>query len=167
MKVVSVTIFLSLVSLCSASSFCPYHCECLTRSAKLTAECQDAGISTVPHGFYSALMVKYNMLVILNNLKHCQVVDLSGNNLILDSQDIFIKSGLNMLQNTILSNCSITTLHPRTFAGLHSLNHLDLSNNLLVQFPAHIFQFIPQIGSLTLAGNSLETCPGVLMGVLF
>ena len=97
------------------------------------------------------------MLVILNNLKHCQVVDLSGNNLILDSQDIFIKSGLNMLQNTILSNCSITTLHPRTFAGLHSLNHLDLSNNLLVQFPAHIFQFIPQIGSLTLAGNSLST----------
>ena len=67
-----------------------------------------------------------------------------------------MKRGLNMLQTIKLKNCSLTTLHPRTFGGLHNLKLLDLSHNLLVQFPSYIFQSIPHIEHLVMAGNSLS-----------
>ena len=156
MKVVLGIIFIFIARSSLSSRLCPENCECLTRSSKLTANCQNAGKTSVPHGLDSALMVKTYRVRIVFYESLFQVLDLSGNNLTMEAQDIFIKTGLNMLQIIIISRCSLTTIHSRAFSGLHNLKELDLSHNHLVQFPFTIFEFIPQLESLTMTGNSLS-----------
>ena len=57
MKGVLAILVLLLVSTFVSSTLCPEECKCLTRAAKLTAECKNVGMSTVPDGLDKALMV--------------------------------------------------------------------------------------------------------------
>ena len=60
-----------------------------------------------------------------------------------------------------MTNRSLAELIPSGFHGLHSLQELDLSNNLLERFNYKVFRRMPALRRLILTGNPIILEPGV------
>lgn len=94
-------------------SICPSSCKCKWVSGKKVAECDKAGLSTVPDKLSSEI----------------QSINLSGNTLHSLPSKAFDSVGLVNLHKIYLRECGITELHKDAFEGLQILIELDLSHN--------------------------------------
>uniref|UniRef100_A0A182V957 Ig-like domain-containing protein n=1 Tax=Anopheles merus TaxID=30066 RepID=A0A182V957_ANOME len=98
-----------------------------------------------------------NLFTIPENIDHStQVLDVSGNNLQIISNETFVRSNLLNLQKLYMRDCRIGQIDDGAFAGLTNLVELDLSINLLTAVPSAAFQHIVSLRDLTLARNHIQ-----------
>uniref|UniRef100_A0A182TB69 Ig-like domain-containing protein n=1 Tax=Anopheles maculatus TaxID=74869 RepID=A0A182TB69_9DIPT len=119
---------------------CPSACQCKWKGGKQAVECLSGNLFTIPE-----------------NIDHStQVLDVSGNNLQIISNETFIRSNLLNLQKLYMRDCRIGQIDDGAFAGLTNLVELDLSINLLTAVPSAAFQHIVSLRDLTLARNHIQ-----------
>uniref|UniRef100_A0A182P6T4 Ig-like domain-containing protein n=1 Tax=Anopheles epiroticus TaxID=199890 RepID=A0A182P6T4_9DIPT len=119
---------------------CPSACQCKWKGGKQAVECLSGNLFTIPE-----------------NIDHStQVLDVSGNNLQIISNETFVRSNLLNLQKLYMRDCRIGQIDDGAFAGLTNLVELDLSINLLTAVPSAAFQHIVSLRDLTLARNHIQ-----------
>ncbi|XP_013191130.2 uncharacterized protein LOC106135392 [Amyelois transitella] len=138
--VITVTVWQTTLAALAPPGACPVVCECIWKAGKQAAECIKRALITVPEKVDPAT----------------QILDLSGNNLQILPQEVFIRVGLVNLQKIYLRNCSIGQIDERAFKDLTNLVELDLSQNLLTQIPMATFKHVPFLRDLILAQNPIR-----------
>ncbi|XP_058056872.1 leucine-rich repeat-containing protein 24 [Anopheles bellator] len=119
---------------------CPSACQCKWKGGKQAVECLNVNLFSIPE-----------------NIDHStQVLDVSGNNLQIISNETFVRSNLLNLQKLYMRDCRIGQIDDGAFAGLTNLVELDLSINLLTAVPSAAFQHIVSLRDLTLARNHIQ-----------
>ncbi|XP_049280624.1 amphoterin-induced protein 2-like [Anopheles funestus] len=139
---VMVVLLLTIVgrSTVSGEPNCPSACQCKWKGGKQAVECLSGNLFTIPE-----------------NIDHStQVLDVSGNNLQIISNETFVRSNLLNLQKLYMRDCRIGQIDDGAFAGLTNLVELDLSINLLTAVPSAAFQHIVSLRDLTLARNHIQ-----------
>ncbi|XP_052893494.1 amphoterin-induced protein 2-like [Anopheles moucheti] len=139
---VGVVLLLAIVgrSTVSGEPNCPSACQCKWKGGKQAVECLSGNLFTIPE-----------------NIDHStQVLDVSGNNLQIISNETFVRSNLLNLQKLYMRDCRIGQIDDGAFAGLTNLVELDLSINLLTAVPSAAFQHIVSLRDLTLARNHIQ-----------
>lgn len=130
---------LTFFALFSFSGACPDLCTCKWKSGKQTVECVDKGFLAIPEGIDPGT----------------QVLEFSRNNVEALEKELFLNLDLTNLQKIYMSDCGISSIHERTFAGLTNLVELDLSNNLIGAVPTESFVDCPSLMRLTLNSNPI------------
>uniref|UniRef100_A0A182ITX6 Uncharacterized protein n=1 Tax=Anopheles atroparvus TaxID=41427 RepID=A0A182ITX6_ANOAO len=129
-----------LLAAASGEPNCPSACQCKWKGGKQAVECLSGNLFTIPE-----------------NIDHStQVLDVSGNNLQIISNETFVRSNLLNLQKLYMRDCRIGQIDDGAFAGLTNLVELDLSVNLLTAVPSAAFQHIVSLRDLTLARNHIQ-----------
>ncbi|XP_058120486.1 amphoterin-induced protein 2-like [Anopheles ziemanni] len=129
-----------LLAAVNAEPNCPSACQCKWKGGKQAVECLSGNLFTIPE-----------------NIDHStQVLDVSGNNLQIISNETFVRSNLLNLQKLYMRDCRIGQIDDGAFAGLTNLVELDLSINLLTAVPSAAFQHIVSLRDLTLARNHIQ-----------
>uniref|UniRef100_A0A182F5D2 Uncharacterized protein n=1 Tax=Anopheles albimanus TaxID=7167 RepID=A0A182F5D2_ANOAL len=119
---------------------CPSACQCKWKGGKQAVECLNVNLISIPE-----------------NIDHStQVLDVSGNNLNIISNETFVRSNLLNLQKLYMRDCRIGQIDDGAFAGLTNLVELDLSINLLTAVPSAAFHHIVSLRDLTLARNHIQ-----------
>lgn len=126
--------------LLSSSWCCPNECSCKWKSGKITVECSDRGLISIPSGID----------------QETQVLDISGNDLQMLQQNTFQKSGLINLQKMHMRSCRLGEIDKNAFRGLSNLLEIDLSDNLLTHVPSQAFEDIPYLRNISLARNPIK-----------
>ena len=140
-----VILVLALVGECiSGSGSCPPVCVCKWKGGKQTVECTDRALIIFPQDIDS----------------ETQVLDMSGNNIQVLTNDNFIKNGLLNLQRLYLRNCHLGQIDDRALGGLTNLVELDLSNNILTSIPSATFRDVPYLRDLILSNNPIQKIEG-------
>ncbi|KAF2366955.1 Immunoglobulin I-set [Trinorchestia longiramus] len=140
-------IFFALMIVLSVSTpgfACPSACVCKwkvghKKGGKETVECVNKGLSSLPTG--------------LN--PETQVLDFTGNALVILSREKFKILGLINLQRIYVSRCKLVQLDDAAFRGLSNLVELDLSNNELNMVPAAALQHTAALMRLLLSHNPI------------
>ncbi len=135
-----VLLILCLAWCASAGASCPSECSCKWKSGKLTVDCSDRGLITIPSGIEN----------------DTQVLDVSGNDLQVLERDAFQKPLLNALQKLYLRSCRLGQIDKYAFRGLQNLIEIDLSNNLLTHVPSQAFEYVPYLRNISLAHNPIQ-----------
>ncbi|XP_053612441.1 leucine-rich repeat, immunoglobulin-like domain and transmembrane domain-containing protein 2 [Plodia interpunctella] len=139
--IITVTVWQTTLAGLTPPGACPVVCECIWKAGKQAAECIQRALITVPEKVDPAT----------------QLLDLSGNNLQILPQEVFVRVGLVNLQRIYLKRCSIGQIHERAFKDLTNLVELDLTKNLLTQIPTDTFKEVPFLRDLILAQNPIRT----------
>lgn len=131
-----------ILSICAQTllSDCPRHCECKWKSGKESVVCLNSNITAVP----------------LHLDRGTQILDLTGNNLVVVKHDEFSHAGLLNLQKIYVSKCRIRSLEQFAFRHLINLVELDLSYNALSSVPSQSFGSVPELRELRLSGNPIQ-----------
>ncbi|XP_059480962.1 leucine-rich repeat-containing protein 24-like [Neocloeon triangulifer] len=116
---------------------CPVSCKCKWISGKKTANCRDAGLTTVPSSLNEDI----------------QVLDINGNPIPVLSKDVFRSVGLLNLQRIYLRGCGIKEIDSTAFRDLTILIEIDLSSNSLTQLDIKTFQGNNRLRVIDLSGN--------------
>lgn len=101
----------------SVASTCPRKCECIWRDAKITVDCSNQGLGSVPTDVDVS----------------SQVLNVSGNHIPLFNGRQFSRFGLTNLQRISASNCGLGQIDGHAFQGLTNLVELNLDNNNLAE----------------------------------
>lgn len=110
------------------------------RGGKLTAECVNGSLITIPDGIDQGT----------------QVLNFQGNNLQMLSRERFKRIGLLNLQKIYLIRCQIRHIDDRSFRGLSNLVELDLSENLLTAVPTETLSDFQSLMRLAINGNPIR-----------
>ena len=93
-----------------------------------------------------------------NHFTSLRVITLNGNPLTTLPPKIF--SGLTSLQGiSLYENHQLTTLPSNLFSGLTSLQSIGLGNNQLTKLPPKVFSGLTSLKSISLSDNQLSTLP--------
>ncbi|CAL4102302.1 unnamed protein product [Meganyctiphanes norvegica] len=137
---VPVTTLLLLLLVTNASvdaTTCPHQCVCKWKGGKQTVECVNKALNTIPQGMDPGT----------------QVLDVTGNSLVILSHEKFKVMHLTNLQRIYVSRCKLVQLDDAAFRGLTNLIELDLSDNELTMIPAAALEHVPQLMRLQLSNN--------------
>ncbi len=96
---------------------CPRKCQCIWRDAKITVDCSNQTLASIP------TTVERNT----------QVLNISGNDIPIFGRAHFSRLGLINLQRVSCARCNLVSVDAKAFLGLTNLVELDLSNNKLVE----------------------------------
>ena len=141
-------VLLVSVSVCGGEedwSRCPKECKCKWISGKRTADCQGAGLRSLP---------KFPMA------DKIQVLHLDNNPIGQLTDVAFVSAGLINIQKAYLSNCSLTNVHPGAFSDLVILIELNLSNNMLRTIHPGTFVGNIRLRKLWMTSNPLRSLHG-------
>lgn len=122
-----------------ARAACPHACVCKWKGGKQTVECVNKGLNTIPPGIDHGT----------------QVLDITGNSLVILSHEKFKVMGLTNLQRIYVSRCKLVQLDDAAFRGLTNLVELDLSNNELTLVPAAALEHLPGLMRLQMSNNPI------------
>lgn len=122
-----------------AQAACPRVCVCKWKGGKQTVECVNKGLQTIPPGIDQGT----------------QVLDITGNSLIILSHEKFKVMGLTNLQRIYVSRCQLRQLDDVAFRGLTNLVELDLSHNELPLVPAAALEHVPGLMRLQMSNNPI------------
>jgi len=136
---VVLSVVLYLLQTATTSSSCPNYCKCLWRASKITVECVDLQLTSIPDQIDPAT----------------QVLNLSENNFGELTDKVFVLSGLGNLQRISLAAANISNIQKLTFAGLLNLVELDLSSNRLAVVPMDLFPFSLSLMNINLSNNPI------------
>ena len=131
-----------------------YQCVCNDNNHKISIECIDTNLQTVPKNLTNPYRMVFNKnnFEVLDKMDYGDLVylDLSVNNIRYIREGAF--SELSHLTHLDLSTNLISGLHAGTFAGLKSLQTLLLSHNPLQAIPQDTFlgSDLPSLQILTL-----------------
>eukprot|EP00095_Tigriopus_kingsejongensis_P009338 maker-scaffold247_size239117-snap-gene-1.26 protein:Tk09338 transcript:maker-scaffold247_size239117-snap-gene-1.26-mRNA-1 annotation:"PREDICTED: uncharacterized protein LOC103514474" len=132
-----------LLSLTSASS-CPRKCECIWRDAKITVDCSDQGLGSVPTDVDGST----------------QMLNISGNHIPLLGGRQFSRFGLTNLQRISAMACGLAQIDAHAFQGLTNLVELNLAQNNLPEVPHEALAGdVPSLMTLNLRHNSISRIP--------
>jgi len=123
-------------------SQCPPVCHCTWVGGKRSADCQDAGFSSLPS---------------FRHADQIQVLHLAANPILRLPETIFNQSDLINLQKVYLQNCSLNIIHPTAFLNLVLMIELDLSHNNIRSLLPGTFKGNIRIRKLWLHHNPLRT----------
>ena len=102
-------------------------------------------------------------LIVTCSLKHLSSIPPTTSHLLLkdDTNDTISAKALSFRNLTSLRSLSLKgiglTLHGRIFQGLHPLQELDLSENLIPEVPHDVFYDLKNLRSLNLSHNALKS----------
>ena len=99
----------------AAANTCPRKCQCIWRDSKITVDCSNQTLASIP------TTVERNT----------QVLNVSGNDIPIFGRAHFSRLGLINLQRVSCARCNLVSVDPKAFLGLTNLVELDLSNNKL------------------------------------
>ncbi|XP_040563746.1 uncharacterized protein [Lepeophtheirus salmonis] len=116
---------------------CPPRCQCLWRNSKITADCTNRELESIP------VDIEVNT----------QVLNISGNDIPSLIKDQFSRLGLTNLQRVAASGCGLSSIHDHAFSGLTNLVELELADNHLQEIPTKSLSEVPGIMSLILRNN--------------
>ncbi|KAF7280616.1 leucine-rich repeat, immunoglobulin-like domain-containing kekkon 1 protein [Rhynchophorus ferrugineus] len=136
--VIMCVLFVSISLITSES--CPSLCNCKWKNGKRTVECMERGLITIPESADA----------------ETQVLDLSGNNLQILANDVFVRVELVNLQRVFLRSCRIGQIADRAFRGVTNLIELDISHNLLTAIPSATFRDTPFLRELLISNNPIQ-----------
>ncbi|KAK7067824.1 Leucine rich repeat C-terminal domain [Halocaridina rubra] len=136
---VALVMLFTLALVDTALSTCPMNCVCKWKGGKQTVECVNKGLKTIPPGIDHGT----------------QVLDMTGNSLVILSHEKFKMMGLTNLQRIYVSQCKLVQLDDVAFRGLTNLVELDLSNNELTLVPAAALEHIPGLMRLQMSNNPI------------
>ncbi|KAK3851182.1 hypothetical protein Pcinc_042152 [Petrolisthes cinctipes] len=106
---------------------------------KQTVECINKGLNTIPNGIDPGT----------------QVLDITGNSLVIISHEKFKVMELTNLQRIYVSRCKLVQLDDAAFRGLTNLVELDLSYNELPLVPVAALEHVPGLMRLQLSNNPI------------
>lgn len=134
-------VLLLLVSTASAD-VCPGEprCTCKWVVGKRTAECKDAGLTSIPNTLEGAT----------------QRIVLDGNPLEKLDSNAFQQAGLVNLQEVSLKSCHILQVHENAFRGLPILREVDLSFNNMTKLKPKTFEGNDNLQIIKLVKNPLQ-----------
>ena len=101
----------------AAANTCPRKCQCIWRDSKITVDCSNQTLASIP------TTVERNT----------QVLNVSGNDIPTFGRAHFSRLGLINLQRVSCARCNLMSVDPKAFLGLTNLVELDLSNNKLTE----------------------------------
>ena len=107
-----------------AANTCPRKCQCIWRDSKITVDCSNQTLASIP------TTVERNT----------QVLNVSGNDIPTFGRAHFSRLGLINLQRVACAKCNLGSVDPKAFLGLTNLVELDLSNNILTEVSS--FEFL-------------------------
>ncbi|XP_042892024.1 leucine-rich repeat-containing protein 24-like [Penaeus japonicus] len=134
-----VAVLLTLMLAGGAWASCPQACGCKWKGGKQTVECVNKGLNTIPPGIDPGT----------------QVLDMTGNSLVILSHEKFKVMQLTNLQRIYVSRCKLVQLDDAAFRGLTNLVELDLSHNELTLVPAAALEHVPGLMRLQLSNNPI------------
>lgn len=111
------SLLLLLVLPAASLADCPRKCECLWRDAKITVDCSDKEMASIPTDVDPST----------------QSLNISGNAIPLFSRGQFARFGLVNLQRLSAASCGLGQIDSKALEGLSNLIELDLANNLLTE----------------------------------
>ena len=107
-----VRVLLVLLVVEEAAALCPQFCQCLWRSSKITVDCGEAGLTSLPENVESVTQVTLELVSdnLLEKFAHCvtQVLNMTGASLPNLHSDQFTRAGLPNLQRLFLRSVRTT-----------------------------------------------------------
>lgn len=120
---------------------CPAEvCVCKWKGGKQTVECGGGMLENIPEGMDPGT----------------QVLNFTGNNLLMLKSERFYQMDLINLQKIYLCRNKLFRIYDRAFKGLSNLVELDVSDNSLTTVPTETFQDYSSLMRLSLSSNSIR-----------
>ncbi|PSN48498.1 hypothetical protein C0J52_14075, partial [Blattella germanica] len=126
------------------SSQCPSECWC--DPGRRTADCSNASFKEIPLGFHEDV----------------RDLRLDHNNISVLRKDVFLNSGLNLLETLSVCHNGLIIIEAGAFRGLPKLEQLHLHNNRIRSLEMGTFANMSTLRGLHLANNNIQTVlPGM------